>query len=180
MNYCFAAGIIICIIASMSAKGFIPPLKKSMYSPTPHHRWKLIFFIATGWRDNWFPVTTAWRILGLRMEERPLVWRVKQSPYRPGVAQRVPGSYGSQISWQRHRKVVRLSTLHTGRLYPQEILLVLIYVRGWVNPRAIVRSKELYQWKIPPATFPFLAQHLNPCATAVPPIRMVAANVSNK
>ena len=35
-------------------------------------------------------------------------FEVKQSRYRPGVAQRVPGSEGSQISWQRHRIVVRL------------------------------------------------------------------------
>ena len=65
----------------------------------------------------------------------------EESRNRPGVAQKVLGGLGSQISWHSAReggKVVSLT--HRPRL-PPGMFLVLIFTRGWVDSRAMVRSE---------------------------------------
>jgi hypothetical protein len=63
--------------------------------------------------------------------------KLKESHYMPEQALSVPGGWGFQIS--RH-------SAHEGG---KDIFLVIISVRGWVNPRAIVRPGGLCQWRIP-------------------------------
>jgi len=55
--------------------------------------------------------------------------KVKHSLYRPGVAQRVLRKLRFPDFVTTAQGGDRLSALHIGRLYPQEILLVLISVR---------------------------------------------------
>ena len=70
--------------------------------------------------------------------------KVKQSHYRSGQVQRVLRKLRFLDFVTNAQDGGRLSSLRTGRLYPQEILLVLISVKRRVNPRAIVRPERFY------------------------------------
>jgi hypothetical protein len=100
--------------------------------------------------------------------------KVKQSHYRPGQARAFHEVEATRFRDNRHMKVPRLSALHTGRLSSQKIFLILVSVGGWVDPRAIVWPKGLWHWQIltpsgiDHATFRFVSQSLNNCATACP------------
>ena len=71
--------------------------------------------------------------------------------------------------------VVSLSALRTGRLYPQEMFLVLIFTKGFVDPRAIVLQEGNMSLKvavtppgIDPGTVRPVGQILNHYATPGP------------
>jgi len=87
--------------------------------------------------------------------------KLQQSLYRSGQTLRVPGAWGSQISRQSVHDGVKAPATFT----LQEILLVLIFVRSWVDSRAIVWPEGLCQWTITTpteielATFRLVAQH---------------------
>jgi hypothetical protein len=94
--------------------------------------------------------------------------KVKESRNRPSVAQRVPGGLGSQIFmtlgtwrwWGRQS--------HSPAAFTPGMFLVLIFARGWVDPRAMVQSEGNMSMKNPvtpmgidPGTVQLVAQCLN-------------------
>jgi hypothetical protein len=98
--------------------------------------------------------------------------KVKQSRNRPGVDQRVPGGLGSQISWHSARECGEVVSLTHRPPLPPGMFLVLIFTRGWVDPRAMVRSEGDMWLKNPvtppgidPGTVRLVAQRLNLYAT---------------
>ena len=110
--------------------------------------------------------------------------KVNQSRNRPGVAQRVPECLGSPDFHDiRHMKVVSSSALRTGHLYPQELLLVLIFTRDWVDTR-VGRNMSLKNPVTPPGIDPgtvrLVAQRLNHYAivgtTHLPCLRHILAH----
>ena len=100
---------------------------------------------------------------------------VKESRNRPDVAQRVPGALGSQISWHSAREGGEVFRLTHQPPLPPGMFLVLIFTRGWVDPRAMVRSEGDMSLKnsvtppgIDPGTVRLVAQRLNHYVTPGP------------
>jgi hypothetical protein len=106
--------------------------------------------------------------------------RELQPHYRPWQTLRFPGGWGAQILRQSaHEGGKVVSPTHRPPLPPENIP-VFISVRGWFDPRAIVRPEGLCQWKNPvtlsgiePATLQFVVQCLNHYATAYPTFKEI-------
>jgi hypothetical protein len=102
--------------------------------------------------------------------------KVKQSHYKSWQVLRALRFHDN-----RHMKMTRLSALRTGRLYTQETFLVLISVRGWVDPRAIVRPEGLCNEKFwHHRESGIVAQRLNHCTTSCPVVRCVLHHITCK
>ena len=131
-----------------------------------------------GYKDLSAPITS-WPALGPK--QPPSQWVTRQDKNKAIPIRAWWGVEGCRSfrllefldNWRKN--VARLSVLRPGRLYLQKIILVLISVRGWVEPRAVMRPEVLGQRKIPmtpsgiqPANFQLVAQCLNQLLYSIP------------
>jgi hypothetical protein len=93
-------------------------------------------------------------------------------------ALRAARGWGSHIFQTFNSQMAaRLSALRAGRFLPPGRFLVIISVRGWVDPRAIVwleglgklKEKKTYHPGLEPATFQLVAQCINQLRYRMPP-----------
>ena len=114
-------------------------------------KWKQILKLFCWWRMTYSKVSNALGspcVFRTESEHRSSL-RIKESHYRPGVAQRVPGGLGSQILmtfgtwtwWGLHP--------HVPAAFTPRMFLVLIFTRCWVDPKTMVRSEENMSLKNP-------------------------------
>jgi hypothetical protein len=103
---------------------------------------------------------------------------VKQSHYRPVQAPGLQEVEAPRIFRQSaHEDVTVVSPTHRPPLSPRRYSWYSFLLRGWVDPRAIVRREGLSQW-IEPATFRLVAQCLNQLHHRVPPVQQKYCSIS--
>jgi hypothetical protein len=130
-------------------------------------------------RDLWLTLQWRWGLNSIYSQVlksfKCVKVKIQQSRYRPGVAQRVPGGLGSQISCHSAREGGEVVSLkHRPPLSPR-MFLALIFTRCWVDPRAMVGSEGNMSLTNPvtppgidPETVRLVAQRLNHYATPGP------------
>jgi hypothetical protein len=134
------------------------------------------WFIYLTSRRNWplmFLQNLSKKCYILQLRESTTQWSYKQPtaiPIQTSIGSGIPrGIRFSQFLDNRCMNVVRLPAFSTGRLNPQEILLVLISVGGWIEPRVTLRPKGLIiPSGIEPAIFRYVFKYLDQMRHHVP------------